>query len=460
MLPMLFAALLGTVGTAQAQQSELEVAYQREFAYLQAEKQTLESRLSGLDSEARKRVRDAENELATLQSRLLALRSRVAGQEELLSSAMRESDQVAAAQDLIRATLFQAASSLGNETPTVETPDEQAAALIDAYGQGAAKMQEGAQVRKEQGSYFLTDGTKVDGTIVRVGRIAAYGVGQESGALLPLGEGKLAIRDTEAASVAEGLANGARPQPLGIFAFEDNGKRVEESAEKTFWSVMAAGGIIGWVIAAIGVVGLILAGFRAVTIFLAGRGSGAVTEVLELLDNGRWDEAANVARSAPGAASRVLASMIPLGPSDIKRLEDRASEAILLQTPPIERFGTAILVIAAVAPLLGLLGTVTGMIGTFEIITEFGTGDPRMLSGGISEALVTTQLGLIVAIPMLLLGNLLNQSAEGVLSGLETSALAVINRATVSGKGSGDPADDEPTQAVKDPGVEASAHGK
>ena len=83
----------------------------------------------------------------------------------------------------------------------------------------------------------------------------------------------------------------------------------------------------------------------------------------------------------------------------------------------------AILVSAAVAPLLGLLGTVTGMISTFDVITVFGTGDPKLLSGGISEALITTQLGLSVAIPTLLAGNLVSGWAEQIRSGMERAAL-------------------------------------
>ena len=90
------------------------------------------------------------------------------------------------------------------------------------------------------------------------------------------------------------------------------------------------------------------------------------------------------------------------------------------------RFSTVIPVIAAVAPLLGLLGTVTGMISTFEIITEHGTGDPRMLSSGISEALITTQLGLIVAIPMLLLGNILKGWSKKQMIGFEGLVLRVV----------------------------------
>jgi biopolymer transport protein ExbB len=93
----------------------------------------------------------------------------------------------------------------------------------------------------------------------------------------------------------------------------------------------------------------------------------------------------------------------------------------------LDKLSSIILVIAAVAPLLGLLGTVTGMIATFDVITEFGTGDPKLLSGGISIALVTTELGLIVAIPLLLGGNLLNSWAESIKDNMEHSALHIVN---------------------------------
>ena len=102
-------------------------------------------------------------------------------------------------------------------------------------------------------------------------------------------------------------------------------------------------------------------------------------------------------RSSLFSAQSVVASV-----TDHDALMDTA-ESALLEEKRLDRFSSAIVVIAAVAPLLGLWGTVTGMISTFEIITEHGTGDPKMLSAGISEALITTQLGLVVAIPMLLL---------------------------------------------------------
>jgi biopolymer transport protein ExbB len=149
--------------------------------------------------------------------------------------------------------------------------------------------------------------------------------------------------------------------------------------------------------------------------------------------------------TAAGPTARVLRDLLAgaarAGSGDRDALQDLAAESILRVQPPIVRFGAAILVIAAVAPLLGLLGTVTGMISTFDIITEYGTGDPKMLSGGISEALVTTEFGLIVAIPCVLLGNLTRSWADGVLGQIEQAALQVINALALQADEDGD--DDE-----------------
>jgi biopolymer transport protein ExbB len=85
-------------------------------------------------------------------------------------------------------------------------------------------------------------------------------------------------------------------------------------------------------------------------------------------------------------------------------------------------------VVSVVAPLMGLLGTVTGMIRTFQAITLFGTGDPKMMASGISEALVTTMLGLYVAIPMVLLHALVSNTSKGVVEVLEEQAAGLIAR--------------------------------
>ena len=107
-------------------------------------------------------------------------------------------------------------------------------------------------------------------------------------------------------------------------------------------------------------------------------------------------------------------------------LELKLSEAILREMPRITRNLTLIKIISVVAPLLGLLGTVTGMINTFQAITLFGTGDPKLMAGGISTALVTTVLGLVVAIPTVFIYTLLNTRSKNLLVILQEQSAGII----------------------------------
>ncbi|MFL0810883.1 MAG: MotA/TolQ/ExbB proton channel family protein [Agarilytica sp.] len=112
--------------------------------------------------------------------------------------------------------------------------------------------------------------------------------------------------------------------------------------------------------------------------------------------------------------------------ADVESLELKLEEAVLKERPPIESYLGMIKIISMVAPLLGLLGTVTGMIQTFQAITVFGAGDPTAMAGGISGALVTTVLGLIVAIPTVLIHTLLNSKARGIIHILEEQSAGIL----------------------------------
>ena len=112
--------------------------------------------------------------------------------------------------------------------------------------------------------------------------------------------------------------------------------------------------------------------------------------------------------------------------TDTESLELHLTEAILGEVPKLGRNLTIIKIISVVAPLMGLLGTVTGMINTFQAITLFGTGDPKLMAGGISTALVTTVLGLVVAIPMTLLYAMLNTRSKNIVFVLQEQAAGVI----------------------------------
>ena len=136
------------------------------------------------------------------------------------------------------------------------------------------------------------------------------------------------------------------------------------------------------------------------------------------------------------AGSKVLDVRNPLGRvlkvgeenfnKDIDTLELKLAEAIMAERPSIERGIGAVRIISVVAPLAGLLGTVTGMIVTFQMITLYGTGDPKLMAGGISQALVTTVLGLLVAIPTTLLNSFTASSAKGIIGVLEEQSTGIL----------------------------------
>jgi biopolymer transport protein ExbB len=107
-------------------------------------------------------------------------------------------------------------------------------------------------------------------------------------------------------------------------------------------------------------------------------------------------------------------------------LENALQESILKIMPSLERFLSTLALLAAIAPLMGLLGTVTGMIRVFQVITSVGTGDPKLMAGGISEALLTTEFGLILAIPILLIHHFLERQVEGIVYDMQERGTAFI----------------------------------
>ncbi|RUO39178.1 energy transducer TonB [Pseudidiomarina aestuarii] len=172
------------------------------------------------------------------------------------------------------------------------------------------------------------------------------------------------------------------------------------------------GGTVGYVILALGLIGLLIALERFVTLTLMG---GKVRK--QLKDTTARDD---------NPLGRVMQVQDKYPQVDTETLELKLSEAILREVPKITRNLTFIKIISVVAPLLGLLGTVTGMINTFQAITLFGTGDPKLMAGGISQALVTTVLGLVVAIPMTLLFATLNTRSKNIVHVLQEQASGII----------------------------------
>jgi biopolymer transport protein ExbB len=172
------------------------------------------------------------------------------------------------------------------------------------------------------------------------------------------------------------------------------------------------GGQIGLAIGIVGVFAILLAIWRLIVL------TGVNARVNSQL---KADQA-----NANNPLGRVLMVHEQNPTMDTETLELKLSEAILKEVPKIE-FGLNLLkIIAAIAPLMGLLGTVTGMIITFQAITIFGAGDPKAMAGGISGALVTTVLGLLVAIPTVLLHTVANGQAKKVIHVLDEQSTGLI----------------------------------
>jgi biopolymer transport protein ExbB len=419
--------LLGISSIAYA--GELEKAYQKEYAYLVAEKKALQDRLESISSTQRKTLSSIESEIESLQSKYLSRKNETDRLNQLVVEASRESDFSENDKLLIETTLLQARDSLEKNDFILDENKNYDEQLAIAFSQSSSILKSDGLVKERPGKFFLTSGKMADGKIIDLGSIARYGVSEQgSGALAPSGGGEFKIWDPETSETAKSIANDLNPENIDIFFYDNAALAVYKQDEKGFSEDLKAGGLIAKVILFIGVIGALLVIVRITLLVMFSTDiQKTTTKVNELLKTKGSASALKACKKNMSSVSRVIAATLRNVEKDRDHIEDIISESILYESSKIDRFGSAILVIAAVSPLLGLLGTVTGMISTFDVITEFGTGDPKLLSTGISEALITTKFGLVVAIPLLLVGNILTSWATRTKNGLERSALNVIN---------------------------------
>lgn len=194
------------------------------------------------------------------------------------------------------------------------------------------------------------------------------------------------------------------------------------------------GGILMYPIVTLFGLGLLVALWRFLWLLIAGFGGLSTGRTLKALRKGDLETARDQVKRAHGKVGRVLKTVLLKDYSGREAGEKALEELFAREVPKIESGLTWISVFAATAPLLGLLGTVMGMIELFDVITMHGTSDPKLLAGGISIALVTTEAGLIVAIPLQLIHTFLTNRADSLRSRMESAGLAVLNALWVKEK--------------------------
>lgn len=205
-------------------------------------------------------------------------------------------------------------------------------------------------------------------------------------------------------SNGELVAFGMDPTSGSILKLLVQAPNLEERVEQ--------GKLVGYIIIAVGAFGLVIALWRMLTLTFVGM------KVKKQLKSDTFRD--------DNPLGRVMQVRDKYPDADTEALELHMTEAILGEIPKLGKYLTLVKMISVVAPLGGLLGTVTGMIQTFQAITLFGTGDPTTMAGGISGALVTTVLGLVVAIPMTLLYAFLSTQNKNIVAVLQEQAAGVI----------------------------------
>ena len=258
------------------------------------------------------------------------------------------------------------------------------------------------------------DGQQQDMPVVLVGPFVALADNQYLGYRAEVGALQVLDRQPNARGLPEDFI--APRDELADLLIDPTRGTVLAQIQQTpsFIDRVHQGGVVGYVILALGALGVLLALAKLIWLLrLSQRMDRQANELDNLRDDNPLGRILGVIGNDPKLA-------------DLETLELKLDEAILRETPALERGNALIKLFAAVAPLLGLLGTVTGMIMTFQAITLFGTSDPKLMAGGISQALVTTVQGLVVAIPLLFLHATLAARSKALTQVLEQQSAGLI----------------------------------
>ncbi|CAH9063274.1 energy transducer TonB [Pseudoalteromonas sp. S3260] len=420
--PMNLDALLKTLEQGKSAQSEQNKQREQEFAARQNEqvqmlKNTQAKRNQMLSESERLETQFEENEIKlanltdTLSKRMGSLKELFGVLQQVAGdSSNKFATSVVSAQLPGRSTFMdELAQKMGSTSKLASIED-----IEKVWFELQREMTEQGKVSRFNTDVIVDGGNKVQKEVVRVGAFNLISDGQyleytpSTNTISQLTR-QPSSRFTTTAADLQQANTGVVPFALDPTGGSILGLLVQapDTSEQVH-----QGGAVGYVILGVGLLALLIALERFVSLLLMG---GKIRR--QLKDDTARDD---------NPLGRVMKVKDQYPNVAYDTLELKLSEAILREMPKITRNLTLIKIISVVAPLLGLLGTVTGMINTFQAITLFGTGDPKLMAGGISQALVTTVLGLVVAIPTVFLYTLLNTRSKGLLLILQEQSAGII----------------------------------
>lgn len=428
--PMNLDALLKTLEQGKSAQSEQNKQREQEFAARQNEqvqmlKNTQAKRNQMLSESERLETQFEENEIKlanltdTLSKRMGSLKELFGVLQQVAGdSSNKFATSVVSAQLPGRSTFMdELAQKMGSTSKLASIED-----IEKVWFELQREMTEQGKVSRFNTDVIVDGGNKVQKEVVRVGAFNLISDGQyleytpSTNTISQLTR-QPSSRFTATAADLQQANTGVVPFALDPTGGSILGLLVQapDTSEQVH-----QGGAVGYVILGVGLLALLIALERFVSLLLMG---GKIRR--QLKDDTARDD---------NPLGRVMKVKDQYPNVAYDTLELKLSEAILREMPKITRNLTLIKIISVVAPLLGLLGTVTGMINTFQAITLFGTGDPKLMAGGISQALVTTVLGLVVAIPTVFLYTLLNTRSKGLLLILQEQSAGIIAERSEKGE--------------------------
>lgn len=412
--------LLEQVKKNRAADAKLDAAREQEFLSDRADKQALLSKAKAAFAaeEARgksltKQFADNEGAIAAKEQELLNAQGTLGEMFGIVRGTATEtigaiatsniSAQYKGREDLLKKL------SVAKELPTI-------AELEDLWIALQTEMTESAKVSKFDGEVTGLDGTKAPASVTRVG---SFNLISDNGFLVYNADTKEMqplVKQPESYVVSDSVAfkNSAAGELKPVYIDPTGGNLLRlKTQEATLEEQFHSGGTPGYVITVLLIIGLLISAVRFLALTSAG---SKINAQLKNLNNPSTDN----------ALGRILKVYHDNKKADVENLELKLDEAIMRETPAIEKGIGILKLIAAVGPLLGLLGTVVGMIGAFQMITLHGTGDPKIMAGSISMALVTTVQGLLCALPLLFLHSLLQSKSNSILHILDEQSAGII----------------------------------
>jgi len=442
-----------TAGAQPPAAAEIEQAQAKADAdakKARAEAAMKEAEILALQGQLEAEVKRLEEEKARKDAELEGLRSRYEANEKETEELKKRSEDQRIEADEIAGSVKGIVQDLGNsisqsmvsgelpgrrkvleplmsptEFPSIEHIRKMGELMFDEIKRNGA-------ISKATVTYIDAAGKQISGEVIRIGAFNAlwhrdgqvgyleYAPGKESFTQFTVA---MPAHITRAAKkFVKGAAQSLYIDPSSGGAFR------QLSDMPTWWEELTSGGPLMWPICASGLLGLMLALERLVVLWREGKKTEELSRnVSPIIQGGNWDAALQQCTGSTVGLAQVLATGITHRQENIEVLESVLEESIQGTLRPLDRNMAALQIIAVVAPLLGLLGTVTGMIVTFQMMTIHGSGDPRMMSGGISEALITTEYGLLISIPIIVAHGYFQGRVERIVNILEEKSMMLVN---------------------------------